>query len=97
MTSDSKKSKWTDEFMKEYRKKYYLKNKDKILASMTQKIECDVCGSKIMKSIKNIHNNTEKHKLYSQLEKLNDDNLKSYLKLYGSKQDIKKALEMQNL
>jgi hypothetical protein len=47
--------------MENYNKNYYNKNKDKILQSMTKKIECISCKKHISKCNMNKHYNSVKH------------------------------------
>jgi len=49
--------------MKEYRKNYYLKNKDKLIANLLEKVECKTCGCMITKTGLSTHNKTKKHKI----------------------------------
>lgn len=44
---------------REYNKKYYASNKDKILNQMKQKIFCDSCGKCVNKYHLNRHKNTK--------------------------------------
>lgn len=59
----------------DYYKKYYAKNRDRLLKYQKEKITCDVCGSKFVKSHKNGHLSTNKHK--NALKKLGGVNNKN--------------------
>lgn len=51
--NDSKLSK--KETVKEYNARYYFKNKDKVLASLSVIVECNICGKSIAKSGIKLH------------------------------------------
>ncbi len=46
----------------EYQKKYYQKNKDKLLVKLKEKSICELCGGSYSYVSKNRHLNSEKHK-----------------------------------
>jgi len=46
----------------EYQKKYYLKNKDKLLVKLKEKSKCEICNGSFSYVSKNRHLNSEKHK-----------------------------------
>lgn len=43
------------ETIKEYNARYYSKNKDKVLASLAEKVECNICGKMITKNGIKLH------------------------------------------
>lgn len=45
----------------EYSKKYYEKNRDKILEKARTKVTCELCGGKMTNSSKSKHFLTDKH------------------------------------
>ena len=52
------------EYMQNYNKDYYTKNKGKLLQDAIKKIRCEVCGVECSKSNMSKHIKTEKHKLH---------------------------------
>jgi transcription elongation factor Elf1 len=51
-----------------YNKLYYLKNRDKILVNLKQKIDCHICGKQYLKSCQNNHNKSKHHLQFMQCE-----------------------------
>ncbi len=45
----------------EYNKEWYKENKDKHLTKLKEKIDCNICGIKIIKSSQYRHNISKKH------------------------------------
>lgn len=56
-------TKYTDKpsISKEYKKKYYEENKEKILSKMYEKKHCDVCDKMVPKCNFNRHCRSKKH------------------------------------
>jgi len=48
----------------EYQKKYYQKNKDKLLEKLKEKTKCEICNGSYSYVSKNRHLNSEKHKRF---------------------------------
>jgi hypothetical protein len=69
---------------KEYNKVYYSVNKDRILADLCQKVQCEYCGRTIIKNNRLIHEKSDICKRHRQrlldleqfrkLKELNKDN-----------------------
>jgi hypothetical protein len=59
---------------KEYQKKYYKENKEKLLGKLKQKTECELCGGRFSYVARNKHALTKKHKL-AIFEKQKDNNI----------------------
>lgn len=53
LTKESKCAK--KETVKEYNARYYAKNKTKLIASLCEKVECNVCGKLITKNRLKLH------------------------------------------
>jgi hypothetical protein len=66
MTSTTIKIKKTHD-IKEYKKKYWEENKEKL----NEKITCEICGAKLLKRNIKEHNNSTKHKYFELQQKLN--------------------------
>lgn len=48
------------EQQKAYRKEYYTKNKETVLGSMKQRVQCDICGCTVCKTNLIAHKKTNK-------------------------------------
>lgn len=59
------------EYMKQYNKEYYVKNKEKLLADAVTKVKCECCDIECSKSNMPKHIKTEKHLLHVKLNQLN--------------------------
>lgn len=46
------------EMVKEYNAKYYTKNKEKLIANLCEKVECNICGKFITKNRLKLHKTT---------------------------------------
>ena len=57
---------------KEYQHEYYENNKTRILETMNQEIECDVCKCKVKKCRLNRHKKTKKCQLANHKEQVGD-------------------------
>lgn len=46
------------EMVKEYNAKYYSKNKEKLIANLCEKVQCNICGKLITKNRLKLHKTT---------------------------------------
>ena len=72
----------------EYFKKYYAKNKDKIIQRMREKVHCDVCNKDICRASYRRHCNGKVHKT-------KEEEQKTLMRLVESLQEKTEALEQQ--
>lgn len=66
----------------DYNKKYYAKNKDKIIKQLTEKVYCKTCQCYVCKNYLNKHNQSVKHKKNDKVS-TNDDLVSTLEKIFG--------------
>ena len=71
---------WTKEYIHNYNKQYYLKNKEKITAVQYAKTQCKYCQQCVAKFYMNNHQKTNKCKRLREM--LEEENLKK-LQIHG--------------
>ena len=84
--------------MKEYRKNYYLKNKDKLIANLLEKVECKTCCCMVSKTGLNTHNKTKKHKINKERLEYGIEELKvmKNMKDHPNAEELEVVLDLYN-